>query len=50
MKEGEDWEMEPCCRRVNKYNNRMPGLFKEEFIGEGIVSLNSKTYYCWSEN
>jgi hypothetical protein len=28
----------------------MLGLFKEEFIGEGIVSLNSKTYYCWSEN
>jgi hypothetical protein len=50
MKEGEDWEMEPCCRRVNKYDNRTPGLFKEEFIGEGIVSLNSKTYYCWSEN
>ena len=23
------------------------GLFKEEFSGDGVVVLNSKTYYCW---
>ena len=28
---------------------RTPGLFKEEFVGEGIIALNSKTYYCWGE-
>jgi hypothetical protein len=50
MKKRGDWEMEPCCRRVNKFDNRTPGLFKEEFIGEGIISLNSKTYYCWTED
>ena len=45
-----NWQMEECCKKVNKYDQRTPGLFKEEFSSHGIISLNSKTYYCWSEN
>jgi hypothetical protein len=41
------WEMQDCCEKVNKFDQRTPGLFKEEFVGDGIISLNSKTYFCW---
>ena len=30
-----------------KYDKRTPGLFKVEWKGEGIISLCSKTYYCF---
>ena len=30
-----------------KYDRRKPGLFKVEWEGDGIVSLCSKTYYCF---
>jgi len=29
------------------YDKRTPGLFKIEFEGQGIISLCSKTYYCF---
>ena len=29
------------------YDKRTPGLFKEEWSGDGIVGLSSKTYYCF---
>lgn len=41
------WNMQDCCQRQYNHDRRTPGLFKEEFIGDGIVALNSKTYYCW---
>ena len=47
---GRDWIMANCCKQTHKYDQRTPGLFKEEFAGIGIISLNSKTYYCWGEN
>lgn len=50
MCNGDDWDMQTCCKKINAYDQRTPGLFKEEFAGIGIVSLNSKTYYCWGEN
>ena len=28
------------------YDKRTPGLFKEEYVGDGMVALCSKTYYC----
>jgi hypothetical protein len=43
------WEMLECCQEIYKYDQRTPGLFKEEYRGTGIISLNSKTYYCWCE-
>ena len=30
-----------------RYDRREPGLFKEEWRGDGIVALCSKTYYCF---
>ena len=47
---GSEWKMADCCKKTHKYDQRTPGLFKEEFSGIGIISLNSKTYYCWGEN
>ena len=29
------------------YDKQTPGLFKEEWSGEGIIGLSSKTYYCF---
>ena len=43
------WKMKPCCRRAYDYHKRTPGLFKEEFVGTGIIALNAKTYHCYSE-
>ena len=40
-------EGQPCCTSVQHYDQRTPGLFKEEFSGDGMVVLNSETYYCW---
>ena len=42
------WKGDKCCRDVTKFDCRTPGLFKTEFEGDGIVALNSKTYFCWS--
>ena len=48
---GEAWSDEgrQCCKSVQRYDRRTPGLFKEEFSGDGVVALNSKTYFCWKE-
>lgn len=43
------WRMRPCCRDSEIYHRRTPGLFKPEFNGEGIIALNSKTYFCFGE-
>ena len=29
------------------FDKRTPGLFKEEWSGDGIIGLCSKTYYCF---
>lgn len=47
VKAGEVWVRVPCCEAAFRYDIRTPGLFKEEFRGDGIVALNSKTYFCW---
>ena len=31
------------------YDKRTPGLFKEEYIGDGIIALCSKTYYFFGK-
>ena len=31
------------------YDKRTPGLFKEEYSGDGIIALCSKTYYCFGK-
>jgi hypothetical protein len=32
------------------YDKRTPGLFKLEWTGNGMIALNSKTYYCWGDS
>lgn len=47
---GETWVQRECCKRITKYDKRTPGLFKDEFRGNGMIALNSKTYYCWKND
>jgi len=35
-----------CCRNHYRHDSRTPGKFKQEFKGDAIVALNSKTYIC----
>ena len=35
-----------CCSKSKKLDCHTPGLFKTEFLGDSIIALNSKTYYC----
>ena len=44
---GPGWTERPCCAATRTYDRRTPGLFKVEFEGDGMIALNSKTYYCW---
>ena len=46
---GENWTPSQCCLDSFKFQKRTPGLFKEEFRGEGIISLCSKTYIAWGD-
>ena len=32
-----------------QYDKRTPGKYKPEFIGIGMICLNSKVYHCWSD-
>ena len=32
-----------------KYDKRMPGLYEVEWDGHGVISLCSKTYYCFGD-
>ena len=43
-----EWVPCTCCMSEAKFQKRTPGLFKEEWSGDGIVALCSKTYYCFS--
>ena len=45
-REGENCE---SCRTRRRFDKRLPGVFKEEYRGEGMVALCSKTYYCFGE-
>ena len=42
-----DWFPRTDTAEHAKYDKRTPGLFKVEWAGLGIVSLCSKTYYCF---
>ena len=35
-----------CLNRI-KYDKRTPGLFKEEWHGDGMIALCSKSYFGW---
>ena len=44
------WDLKQCCQAAFNYHKRSPGLFKQEFKGNGIVALNSKTYFCFGND
>ena len=46
----QQWYQKPCCAKIQAYDRRTPGLFKEEFMGDGMIALNSKTYICWNDS
>ena len=35
---------------VKAYDKRTPGLFKTEYLGDGIIGLNSKMYFCFNDS
>ena len=35
---------------VKAFDKRTPGLFKNEFLGDGIIGLNSKMYFCFNDS
>jgi hypothetical protein len=39
-------------RKISKknYDKRTPGLYKLEFIGSGMIALNSKVYHIWDKD
>ena len=50
LKQDYEAEKDQWFPRPNSpYDKRTPGLFKLEYEGTGIVSLCSKTYYCWGD-
>ena len=50
IESGSTDENRECCQAVLRHDTRTPGLFKEEFRGDGIIALNSKTYTCWNKD
>ena len=49
-KGAQNWCPPPCCQSRYVHDQRTPGLFKYEWEGDGILSLNSKTYMCYNKN
>ena len=37
----------PELKEEFQQDKRTPGIFKEEWSGDGIIGLSSKTYYCF---
>ena len=46
-KEKSNWFPRTDTPEHKAFDKRTPGLFKEEWSGEGIIGLSSKTYYCF---
>ncbi|GFN95226.1 hypothetical protein PoB_002173200 [Plakobranchus ocellatus] len=46
---GEAWNPRPCCKERGTFDKRTPGLFKIEFVEDGMVALCSKTYFAFGE-
>ncbi|KAG3038532.1 hypothetical protein PC121_g23896 [Phytophthora cactorum] len=42
-----DWFPRDYNKEVAKFDRRTPGLFKDEWPGDAMVSLSSKTYICY---
>ena len=49
---GEAWDPLLCSKKLDVFDKRTPGLFKAEFVGDGMVALcnkteQNKTSYKW---
>ncbi|KAG2874405.1 hypothetical protein PC117_g27609 [Phytophthora cactorum] len=42
-----DWFPRDYNTKVAKFDHRTPGLFKDEWSGDAMVSLSSKNYICY---
>ena len=42
--------LRPDGMTEKQWSKREPGLFKLEFKGKGMIALNSKVYYAWSDD
>ena len=42
-----NWFPRTDTKENKAYDKRTPGLFKEEWSGDGIIGLSRKTYYCF---
>ena len=45
--EKKNWFPRTDTPQLAAYDKRMPGLFKTEFTGDGMIALCSKTYFCF---
>ena len=45
-----NWFPRDYNAEVKAYDKRTPGLFKTEFLGDGIIGLNSKMYFCFNDS
>jgi len=41
-----NWFPRTHTKENKAFDKRKPGIFKEEYVGDGMVALCSKTYYC----
>jgi hypothetical protein len=47
--EKKNWFLRTDTPEHAAYDKRTPWLFKEEYSGDGIIALCSKTYYCFEK-
>jgi hypothetical protein len=45
-REKDNWFPRTDTNENKAYDKRKPGLFKEEWSGDAMIALSSKTYYC----
>jgi len=48
-KDKSNWFPRTDTAENKAFDKRTPGLFKEEYVGDAMVALCSKTYYCFGQ-
>ncbi|KAJ8048819.1 hypothetical protein HOLleu_01290 [Holothuria leucospilota] len=49
-REKHEWFPRDDSEEHKQFDKRTPGLFKLEWVGDGIIALNSKCYYCFGSD
>jgi hypothetical protein len=47
MQQQKNWFQRTDTPEHATYDKRTPGLFKTEFNGDGMITMCSKTYFCF---